>query len=661
SGIAWAAGSNEIVNWNVAGTNNAPVSCANVDILLSTDGGQTYPITLASNVPNDGSHTISVPNNPTTTARIMVVCSDNIFFDISNNDFEIEFTGPDFSVSATPNSGSACQPDTEDYNVMVTGFGGFTENVNLSVTGVPVGASANFSVNPIVGGAGNSVLTVTSTGVAPGTYTLSIQAMASIGTKTINVEFIVLPGAPSMVTLSSPSDGSTNVQQSILLSWGVSADALGYDVEIATDASFTNIVNTQTNISNTSTTASGLATSTTYYWRVRAVNPCGMSAWSTVWSFTTQSVAPCTQYRNTPLAIFNPVPSACFNNCTAPTTNTQVNPNRAYVFYNMMGGEEYTFEFCNGYNPATWEAVITVAQYNTSGGAPVPNSEIATTGGCSITFTVPTSGDYILIISDANDCGGTASNADNGNPTFSCTGLTSCCGAIFTDPLGAAQEYQNDLNLTYTLCPDLPGQMIEVTFSQFSIEQYRNGTDCWDYLTVYDGNSTAAPQIGGEYCDRTGSPGTVTSTSADGCLTFQFESDGSVTQDGWVADVECIGGPVSISPKVYLQGPWVGSSMNNNLGSSNMIPTTSPYSDGKTATTSVLANMIDWVYVEIRDPATGMNVLEGQSALLRPDGTVVDVDGASPLIISQNAGNYHVVIRHRNHLSIMTGTAVLLN
>ena len=87
--VTWTPGNMETVTWNVANTTNAPVSCANVDILLSTDGGLTFPTALATNVTNDGSQDIQVPNNPTTTARIMVKCNGNIFFDISDANFTI--------------------------------------------------------------------------------------------------------------------------------------------------------------------------------------------------------------------------------------------------------------------------------------------------------------------------------------------------------------------------------------------------------------------------------------------------------------------------------------------------------------------------------------------------------------------------------------------
>lgn len=87
--VTWNAGTLQSVTWNVAGTTGNGVNAANVDIFLSTDGGDTYPITLASGVPNDGSHDIVVPNNQGNQNRIMVRGSNNIFFDISNTNFTI--------------------------------------------------------------------------------------------------------------------------------------------------------------------------------------------------------------------------------------------------------------------------------------------------------------------------------------------------------------------------------------------------------------------------------------------------------------------------------------------------------------------------------------------------------------------------------------------
>lgn len=87
--VLWAVGSSQNVLWDVAGTSSAPVSCATVNILLSLDGGLTYPVTLASATANDGTEIITVPNNLSTTCRIKVEAADNIFYDISNADFTI--------------------------------------------------------------------------------------------------------------------------------------------------------------------------------------------------------------------------------------------------------------------------------------------------------------------------------------------------------------------------------------------------------------------------------------------------------------------------------------------------------------------------------------------------------------------------------------------
>ncbi|EGU50553.1 hypothetical protein VINI7043_11771 [Vibrio nigripulchritudo ATCC 27043] len=87
--INWLPGSTQTVRWQVAGTHLPPVSVSLVNILLSLDGGKTYPHTLAKNSPNTGKAEVVLPNSISNTARIKVEAVDNIFFDISNVDFSI--------------------------------------------------------------------------------------------------------------------------------------------------------------------------------------------------------------------------------------------------------------------------------------------------------------------------------------------------------------------------------------------------------------------------------------------------------------------------------------------------------------------------------------------------------------------------------------------
>ncbi len=95
--VSWLGSSSQTITWNVSGSDAAPVSCSNVRITLSTDGGITYPTVLLTSTPNDGSEAITVPNTvTTTTARVRVECvfSNYSFFDISNTNFTINPTVP---------------------------------------------------------------------------------------------------------------------------------------------------------------------------------------------------------------------------------------------------------------------------------------------------------------------------------------------------------------------------------------------------------------------------------------------------------------------------------------------------------------------------------------------------------------------------------------
>ncbi|WP_339686041.1 reprolysin-like metallopeptidase [uncultured Nonlabens sp.] len=90
TGDAWIANSTKTVTWDVANTDDpAGINAQNVDILLSTDAGQTYTTLLIGNTPNDGSQDITVPDVVSTSARLMVKASDNIFFDINSESFSI--------------------------------------------------------------------------------------------------------------------------------------------------------------------------------------------------------------------------------------------------------------------------------------------------------------------------------------------------------------------------------------------------------------------------------------------------------------------------------------------------------------------------------------------------------------------------------------------
>ena len=118
----------------------------------------------------------------------------------------------------------------------------------------------------------------------------------------------------------------------------------------------------------------------------------------------------------------------------------------------------------------------------------------------------------------------------------------SACGQSFTDSGGADGNYQNNELQEWVFCPDNVGEAIRVIFSSFNLET-SSATSCWDDLTIYNGNSTSAPSLG-VFCGISiadlPNNGVVSGTNATGCLTFVFDSDGSITRSGWEAVISCL-------------------------------------------------------------------------------------------------------------------------
>lgn len=91
AGVQWAQGETRTITWDVNNANTL-VGSANVDILLSLDGGLTFTETLAAATPNDGSQDIIVPNVAAPFCRVMVKPTGNIYYDVNTTDFSIGFT-----------------------------------------------------------------------------------------------------------------------------------------------------------------------------------------------------------------------------------------------------------------------------------------------------------------------------------------------------------------------------------------------------------------------------------------------------------------------------------------------------------------------------------------------------------------------------------------
>ncbi|WP_420631855.1 reprolysin-like metallopeptidase [Candidatus Leptofilum sp.] len=150
----WTGNTMETVSWNIAGTDQAPISCANVNIQLSTDGGFTYPTVLEMNTPNDGDQAVFVPNISTSSARVRVSCADNIFFDISDANFTIQLGAggdPSLTVNKTVDpTGSVSPGDSLTYMITVENVGTAPAS-NAVITDTFATALTNPSCNGVSG------------------------------------------------------------------------------------------------------------------------------------------------------------------------------------------------------------------------------------------------------------------------------------------------------------------------------------------------------------------------------------------------------------------------------------------------------------------------------------------------------------------------------
>lgn len=298
--VSWVAGTNQTVTWDVAGTTGNSINAAYVDVFLSTDGGNTYPIQLADKVPNNGSTIITVPNNVGANNRIMVKGWQNIFFDISNTNFTIAAAPSTFLITETsPQSRAGCTLSTETFTFDYAALNGFSGTTNFSLSGAPAGANIAFTPASMSGSNGSVSLVLSNLNAATsGDYNMLINATS--GATTISIPLYLFIGLPN-ATLSSPADTATGQGTSVALSWSPITNAASYDVEVSLNPGFSPVFATA-NVTSNTYTVSGLGQTTTYYWRVKPNNAACSGNFSAPFSFTTGMIA-CNDFDSTNVPI----------------------------------------------------------------------------------------------------------------------------------------------------------------------------------------------------------------------------------------------------------------------------------------------------------------------------------------------------------------------
>ncbi len=226
----WTAATTQTVTWNVAGTATTSVNTPSVNIFLSTNGGYAYPITVASNIPNNGVAVITVPSVTTTTGRLMVRGAGNIFYDINNANLTI-VAAP---VTATPVSNfsvaanNLCTSSTiqlTDHSLNGPTTWTWTATSSTGVTFSNINAQ-----NPTVSFAN------------PGTYTISLVAKNSLGSNASS-QTIVVSATPTVSvnssTICAGSSASLIASGASTYSWNTGASTSSISVSPTSSTTYT--------------------------------------------------------------------------------------------------------------------------------------------------------------------------------------------------------------------------------------------------------------------------------------------------------------------------------------------------------------------------------------------------------------------------------------
>ncbi|MFN7014557.1 MAG: GEVED domain-containing protein, partial [Bacteroidia bacterium] len=273
--VSYAGGSSQTITWNVAGTTANGVNCANVDILISTNGGSTWSTLLAA-TPNDGTQAVTIPNTAGTQNRIMIKGTNHVFFDVSNTNFTITAGTSDTTAPSTPTNLTASGTTQTSTNLSWTAS---TDNVGVTGYNVYRGTTLLTTVTGT---------TYTATGLTASTaYAFTVRARDAVGnlsavsntanvTTSANTTDTTVPSTPTL-SASGTTQTTTN------LSWTASTDNVGvtgYDVYRGATL--------LTTVTGTTYTATGLTASTAYSFSVRAKDAAGnVSASSNTVNITT--------------------------------------------------------------------------------------------------------------------------------------------------------------------------------------------------------------------------------------------------------------------------------------------------------------------------------------------------------------------------------------
>jgi len=241
--------------------------------------------------PEDGctfwftSNYVSAASAPTAATRIAA--------------FKFDTCGePTFSMSADINELLACveggADPLDEVTISVGSVEGFSNPVSLGFNpALPAQFMGSFTpamVTPAVPANSSALNLTAAAGAAPGDYTVTVEGTATASdARTVEIDINVADTTPAASALLTPADGALNVNLRPTFSWDPSPQTDSYELEVATDAGFTNVILQETVAGTAFMPAGNLPVATQLFWRVTASNQCGEGTASATFNFVTVS------------------------------------------------------------------------------------------------------------------------------------------------------------------------------------------------------------------------------------------------------------------------------------------------------------------------------------------------------------------------------------
>jgi len=608
--VSYIGNVSQTITWDAAGTTANGINCANVDILLSTNGGLTFPITLLAGTPNDGTQAVTIPNLAGTTNRIMIAGTNHIFYDVSNTNFTIT-AGTAETTAPTPPTLVASNTTS---NSTLLSWSGATDNIAVTSyvifrNGVQIGTS--------------TTTTYSATGLsAATTFSFTVKARdadgnLSIDSNSVSVTTLGIDTTPPSAPVLS---NSLTAITTTFLSWTGATDnvaVVSYDVY--RNGVF--LVNTAA----TTYLVTGLSAATPYTFYVRAKDAAGnVSSNSNVVSVTT--LAP---------DVTPPTPPTLSASLTTSTSTvlswsgaTDLNGVTAYDVYRgatLIGTTAATTFNVTGLVPLTPYS-FSVRAKDEAGNISISSNVVSIT---TTEFTYCTS------------LGSSVADELIGNVTLGSINNTSTGGSGYTDFTNISTSLAVGTTQTITITPTWTGTVYPEGYAVF-IDYNRDGDFLDSGETVFTQAATTLTPISGTFTiPLTATIGTTrmrVSLKYNGiptaCETFQY---------GQVEDYSITFLPASttLNLKLYIEGYY-------DTVTNEMQPVKANQGIGSSITD------VDDITVELRN-ATTFALVATTNAILKTNGT------ATCTFNTSYTGSYYLAVKHRSAVETWSNGSVLFS